>query len=134
MLTSIRILSLSIASLAMMYVSVHASESYASSHPMDGLQLKMSYCMEMQRAENRSPEDVGCKVGWGDGKMGVKKDIVKQLVARMNKNKHSYEYKQLVSSSGLHLMFVDESLGSRGKAVVWQSTKGSVSYKFEREE
>lgn len=113
---------------------MQSSKSYASSHPMDGLQLKMTYCMEMQRAENRFPEDVGCKVGQGSGKHGVKVSILKQLVERMNMNKHSYEYKQLVSSGGLVLWFNDESLGSRGKAIVWQDATGNVSYEFEREE
>lgn len=101
---------------------------------MDGLQLKMIYCMEMQREENKAVEDIGCKVGQGNGKRGVQTHILKQLVERMNMNKHSFEYKQLVSKEGLKLTFVDESLGSRGKAVVWEDKGGYVYYEFEKEE
>jgi hypothetical protein len=101
---------------------------------MDGLQLKMEYCIDMQRYEGKPMEDVGCKVGRGNGKRGVKTDVVRQLVARMNMNKHSYEYQQLVSSSGLKLVFKDESLGSKSDAIVWQSQNGKLYYELNKEE
>jgi hypothetical protein len=90
--------------------------------------------METQRYENRFPEDVGCKVGRGNGKIGVKRDIVKQLVARINTYKDSYEYTQLVSNKGLKLVFHDEALGSKSNATVWQDKNGRLYYEFEREE
>lgn len=129
-----KFLPLCILVLCAMGACVQSSKSYASSHPMDGLQLKMTYCMEMHRYENKPMEDVGCKVGKGNGKRGVKEYILKQLVERMNMNKYSYEYKQLVSKEGLSIVFVDESLGSKGKAIVWEDKGGYIYYEFEREE
>jgi hypothetical protein len=101
---------------------------------MDGLQLKMQYCIDMQRYEDKPLEDIGCKVGHGSGKVGVKKDIIKQLVERINMNKHSYAYKQLVSDSGLMLVFKDDSVGAKGKAVVWEDSYGNVSSTIEKDE
>jgi hypothetical protein len=101
---------------------------------MNGLQLKMEYCIDMQRYEGKPLEDVGCKVGRGMGKIGVKTSIVKQLVARMNVYKDSYEYTQLVSTGGLKLVFKDEALGSKSNATVWQDKNGKLYYEFEREE
>jgi hypothetical protein len=101
---------------------------------MNGLQLKMEYCIDMQRYENKPIEDVGCKVGHGNGKVGVKKDIVRQLVARMNIYKDSYEYTQLVSNEGLKMVFHDDSVGSKSNAKVWQDKNGKLYYEFDKEE
>jgi hypothetical protein len=129
-----KIISFSILLLVLMYSSVCYSESYAQEHPMDGMQLKMQYCIDMQRYEGKPLEDVGCKVGRGNGKVGVKKAVIKQLVARMNKNKHSYEYQQLVSNSGLAIVFHDDSVGSKSNAKVWQDRYGRLYYEFDKEE
>jgi hypothetical protein len=101
---------------------------------MDGLQLKMMYCIDMQRYEGQPIQDVGCKVGHGNGKVGVKKDIVKKLVARMNIYKDSYEYTQLVSRDGLKLVFHDDTVGSKGNATVWQDGKGKLYMVFGKEQ
>jgi hypothetical protein len=101
---------------------------------MDGMQLKMEYCIDMQRYEGKPMEDVGCKVGRGNGKRGVKTSIIKQLVARMNIYKNSYEYRQLVSSSGLKMILKDDSVGSKTNVTVWQDANKRLYYEFEREE
>jgi hypothetical protein len=133
--SGLRLLSLSIASLAMMYASVQASEEYAQEHPQGHLKLKMEYCMETIREANKSMEDIGCKIGRGYGKNGVKEDIVRQLVARINKNKQSYEYVQLVSNTGLKLQFKDDSVGSKGTVIVWENADtGRMRIKMEREQ
>jgi hypothetical protein len=133
--SGLRIVSLSIASLAMMYASVQASESYAQEHPMMGMQLKMEYCIDAVREANKPMQDIGCKVGHGYGKEGVKRDIIRQLVERINKNKQSYEYVQLVSIEGLRLVFRDDSVGSKGTVIVWQNADtGRMRIKMEREE
>lgn len=128
-----KIISFSILILVLMYSSVCYSESYAQDHPMHGMQLKMEYCIDMQRYENMPMQDVGCKVGRGNGKVGVKKDVIKQLVARMNKNKQSYEYRQLVSKDGLAIVFHDDSVGSKSNAKVWQDRYGRLYYEFDRD-
>lgn len=129
-----RILYLCLLCIVLMSSCVIASQSYAQAHPMDGLQLKMMYCIDMQRYEGQPIQDVGCKVGHGNGKVGVKKDIVKKLVARMNIYKDSYEYTQLVSREGLKMVFHDGSVGSKGSARVWQDGKGKLYMVFGKEE
>lgn len=106
-------------SLAALYGSVCAREAYVQEHPMHGLQLKMMYCIDMTSTMGPAA-DVGCKVGWGNGKVGVKKDIVRQVVERLNKHKYSKAYKELVSSAGLHMTFHDNSVGSKGDVIVWE--------------
>lgn len=106
-------------SLVALYGAVQASESYAQSHPLDGMQLKMSYCIET--TSTKGPvADVGCKVGKGNGKHGVKIDIARQVVERLNMNKYSKAYQQLVSAEGLKMVFKDEALGSQGLVTVWE--------------
>jgi len=123
------ILAVCATSLAMLYGAVQASESYAIAHPMDGMQLKMTYCIDM--TSTKGPvADVGCKVGRGLGKVGVKRNIALQIVERLNKNKESKAYKQLVSAEGLHMTFKDESLGSQGLVTVWEDAsteRGALS-------
>jgi hypothetical protein len=94
----------------------------------------MEYCIDMQRYENMPMQDVGCKVGHGNGKVGVKRQIIQQLVARINTYKDSYEYTQLVSNEGLKMVFKDESLGSKSDATVWQDKNGKLYYEFGKEE
>lgn len=128
------LLPLCILVLCAMGACVQSSKSYASSHPMDGLQLKMTYCMEMQRYENKPMEDVGCKVGKGNGKRGVQTDVLKKVVERLNMNKESPAYKMLVSNAGMPMTFVDESLGSKTRARVWQDGNGRLYYVFDEAE
>jgi hypothetical protein len=90
--------------------------------------------MDMQRYEGKGFEDVGCKVGHGNGKIGVKKDIIKKLVQRINIYRDSYEYTQLVGKDGLVVWFKDDSVGSREKSTVWQDGKGKLYIVFERED
>jgi hypothetical protein len=101
---------------------------------MNGLQVKMEYCIDMQRYENMPMQDVGCKVGHGNGKRGVQQDVVRQLVARINIYKNSYEYMQLVSKDGLTMVFHDPALGSKSTARVWQDRYGKIYTIFERDE
>jgi hypothetical protein len=73
-------------------------------------------------------------VGRGNGKHGVKINIVRQLVARINTYKDSYEYTQLVSNEGLKMVFHDDTVGSKGSATVWQDGKGKLYMVFGKEE
>lgn len=117
-----------------LYTSVCASQAYAYNHPLDGFNVKMTYCMSVQRYENRAMEDIGCLEGNGNGKAGVKIQILKKMAQRMNQNKHSYEYKQLVSKEGLTVIFNDPTVNSNGKAQVWQDVKGKLYTVIERDE
>ena len=119
---SCTLLPLCILVLCAMGACVQYSKSYASSHPMDGLQLKMTYCIEMPSTIG-VVQDVGCKEGHGIGKVGVKKDVVRKIAERLNMDKESPAYRQLVSSDGLHMVLRDESLGSKGDVTVWQNAE-----------
>lgn len=124
------LLPLCILTLCAMGACVQSSKSYASSHPMDGLQLKMTYCIEMPSTIG-VVQDVGCKVGKGNGKRGVQTDVLKKVVERLNMNKESPAYKMLVSNAGMPMTFVDESLGSKTRARVWQDGNGRLYYVFD---
>lgn len=129
-----KLLPICILTLCAMCACVQSSKSYAYSHPMDGMQLKMQYCIDMIDTAG-VVADVGCKVGKGDGKVGVKKEIVRQVVERLNKHKYSDAYKMLVSSQGLKMTFKDESLGSKGDVMVWENdSTGRVKIQICREQ
>ena len=105
-----------------MMLSVQYAKAYERQDSKRHIFYPTEYCFTMPSV-NGVVKEVGCLIGKDYGKIGAKKDAIRQVVKNLNKNKDSEAYKQLISEKGLKLRMKDTKIGTHLDAWVWQNNK-----------
>ena len=114
MLNPYKLIATCITALAIMAVSVQATQANEKANPLSGLHLKTTYCL------NILGYDRGCYTETAMGKHGVRRAIVKRVLDHVCFHEDDVECLLLRSKKGLTITFVDESIATKTPVTVWQ--------------
>jgi hypothetical protein len=114
MLNPYKLIATCITALALMGLSVQATQAEEKANPLSGLHIKTTYCL------NILGYDRGCYTENAMGKHGVRKAIVKRVLEHVCFHEDDLECMLLRSHKGLLIVMSDEALNTKTDVVVWQ--------------
>lgn len=120
MIKGIKLIATSIAALAIMALSVQATQANERANPLAGLHIKTTYCL------NILGYDRGCYTENAMGKNGVRRAIVGHVLEHVCFHEDDVECLLVRSKKGLTIVFVNEALNTKTNVVVWQAKANTM--------
>jgi hypothetical protein len=120
MISGIKLIVSCVSMLALMGLSVKATQANEKANPLSGLHLKTTYCL------NILGYDRGCYTEQAMGKNGVRRAIVNRVLSRVCFHEDDLECMLLRSHKGLLIVMSDESLNTHTNVTVWQAKANTM--------